>query len=185
MAEVNQNIESKVESLNKKLVNIGVQPITYSSQTDLASKSTSKSQELSQLCRDEYAQFIDVSTIMDTVQTYITEQTDMIRNKVTEKMTELSQSIATKAAEAATNAAMPSSGIAVAVKVATDITTIVQQVQEQIQKIQEQITDRIERLTINSNIVAANAVSFAIEKAQKAKKKTDMKNKLQKIRNKE
>lgn len=185
MAQVNDNIASKVDSLNDKLGEIGVNPISYSSQTDLVSKTSSKSQELTQLCENEYLEFIDASAIMDSVQNYINEETSKITQKVNDKFSELMQTIATKAAEATANSTLPTSGIATALKVATDIAEMVATVKQEIEKVKEQITDRIERLTINSNIVASKAMCTAIEKAQKAKKKIQTKNKLNKLRNKE
>lgn len=185
MAQVNDNIASKVDSLNDKLGEIGVNPISYSSQTDLVSETSSKSQELAQLCENEYLEFIDVSTIMDNVQNYINEETEKITQKVNDKFSELMQNLTTKANEAAANSTLPTSAITTIPKLAADVGEIVATVTQEIEKVKEQITDRIERLTINGNIVASKAMCTAIEKAQKAKKKIQTKNKLNKLRNKE
>lgn len=184
MAQVNDNIASKVDSLNNKLGEIGVNPISYSSQTDLVSESSSKSQELSELCENEYLEFIDVSPIMDYVQNYINEETDKITQKVNDKFSELMQNFTIKYAEATANSTLPTNALATIAKLGADVKEIVATVQQEIEKVREQITDRIERLTINGNIVASNAMCTAIEKAQKAKKKIQTKNKLNKLRNK-
>lgn len=185
MAQVNDNIASKVDSLNDKLGEIGVNPISYSSQTDLVSETSTKSQELVQLCENEYLEFIDVSAIMDSVQNYINEETEKIIQKVNDEFSELMQNVTTKYAEATANSTLPTNAIATATKLAADAREIVATVEQEIQKVKEQITDRIERLTINGNIVASKAMCTAIEKAQKAKKKIQTKNKLNKLRNKE